>query len=149
MQDELAVRRVIEAYADAVTRRDAAAYGAMYAPEAVWIVGPPVDRRVEGRDAIVAELSSEIARLDFFVFTAANIVVSVTGDTASSRSTVHEVGRAMEGAGPGLPAMEVRALYEDELRRDGDGWVFTKRRYSILYLDTTVPAGQAFPLTAS
>ncbi|MCV7281772.1 nuclear transport factor 2 family protein [Mycolicibacterium flavescens] len=149
MHDELAVRRVIEGYADAVTRRDSAAYGAMYAPDAVWIVGPPIDRRVSGRDAIVAELSGEIARLDFFVFTAANIVVHVDGDTATSRSTVHEVGRAAEGAPPGIPAMEVRALYEDELRRDGDGWVFTTRRYSVLYLDTTVPVGQAFPLTMS
>lgn len=146
MHDELAVRRVIEGYADAVTRRDWTTYGQMYAPDALWIVGPPVDRRVEGRDAIVAELSTEIARLDFFVFTVSNIVISVHGDTATSRSTVHELGRAAEGAGPGLPAMDVHALYDDELRRDGDRWVFTKRRYSILYLDTNIPTGQAFPL---
>lgn len=146
LRDEVAVRRVIEGYADAVTGRDVQAYGAMYARDAVWIVGPPIDRRVEGRDAIVAELSGEIARLDFFVFTVGNIVVSVAGDVATCRSTVHEVGRAAAGAAPGLPAMEVRARYDDELRRDGDGWVFTKRRYSILYLDTNIPTGQAFPI---
>lgn len=147
LRDEAAVRHVIEGYADAVTRRDAQAYGAMYAPEAVWVVGPPIDRRVEGREAIVAELSGEIARLDFFVFTVGNIVISISGDVATSRSTVHEVGRAAEGAPPGLPAMEVHARYDDELRREGDHWVFTKRHYSILYLDTNIPTGQAFPIT--
>lgn len=121
LRDEAAVRRFVEGYADAVTCRDPQTYGAMYAPDAVWIVGPPIDRRVEGRDAIVAELSGEIARLDFFVFTVANIVISVSGDVATSRSTVHEIGRAAEGAPPGLPAMEVRARYDDTLRRDGDG----------------------------
>jgi uncharacterized protein (TIGR02246 family) len=146
MTDEAAVRRVIEGYADAVTHRDVDAYAAMYAPDAVWVVGPPIDRHVEGRDAIVAELSTEIARLDFFVFTVGNIVISVDGDVATSRSTVHELGRAREDAPPGLPAMEVRATYDDELRRDGDRWVFAQRKYSIFYLDTNVPTGQAFPI---
>ncbi len=147
MTDEAAVRRVVEGYADAVTHRDTEAYAAMYAPDAVWVVDPPIDRRVEGRDAIVAELSSEIARLEFFVFMVSNIVISVQGDVATSRSTVHELGRAREDAPPGLPAMEVRATYTDELRRDGDRWVFTKRKYSIFYLDTSIPTGQAFPIS--
>lgn len=144
MHGEFAVRQVIEAYADAVTRRDPQAYGALYAPDAEWVVSPPADRHVVGRDAIVAELRREIDRFDFFVFTVANIVVSVNGDTATARSTAHELGRAADGSGPGLPAMDVWARYDDELRREGDGWVFTRRRYTILYLDTTVPAGQSF-----
>jgi ketosteroid isomerase-like protein len=147
LRSEVVVRRVIEGYADAVTRRDAVSYGAMYAPEAVWTIGPPIDQRIEGRDAIVAELSSQIARLDFFVFTVSNIVISVQDDIAHSRATVHELGRATEGAPPpGLPAMNVHALYDDQLRRDGDRWLFTARRYSILYLDTNIPAGQAFSI---
>lgn len=138
LRSEAAIRRVIEGYADAVTRRDVATYSSMYAPDAVWTIGPPVDQRIEGRDAIVAELTSQISRLDFFVFTVSNI--------ARSRATVHELGRAAEGAPPGLPAMNLRALYDDELRRDGNRWVFAARRYSILYLDTDVPAGQVFPI---
>lgn len=43
--------------------------------------------------------------------------------------------------------MNLYALYDDELRRDGDRWVFAARRYSILYLDTDAPAGQSFPIT--
>jgi ketosteroid isomerase-like protein len=146
LRSEVVVRRVIEAYADAVTRRDAVTYGAMYTPEAVWTIGPPIDQRIEGREAIVAELSSQIARLDFFVFTVSNVVISVQDDIAHSRATIHELGRAAEGAPPGLSAINVHALYDDQLRRDGDRWLFTARRYSILYLDTDIPAGQAFSI---
>jgi hypothetical protein len=118
----------------------------MYALDAVWTIGPPIDRRVEGRDAIVAELASQIARLGYFVFTVVNIVISVHDEIAHSRATVHEVGRASEGAAPGLPALNVHTLYDDVLRRDGDSWVFASRKYSILYVDTDVPTGQAFPI---
>lgn len=149
LRDEAAVRRVIEGYADAITRRDVAAFGALYATDAVWTIGPPVDRRVEGREAIIAELATPIAATDFLIFTVSNIVISVHDDIALSRATVHEFGRFADGgAAFGVPGMDVRALYQDELRRDGDSWLFTKRKYSILYADnTTVPAGMAFPLT--
>lgn len=110
LRREAAVRRVIEGYADAVTRRDVATYAAMYAPDAVWTIGPPVDQRIEGRDAIVAELSSQISRLDFFLFTVSNIVVSVHDEIAHSRATVHELGRAAEGAPRTRGHEPVRAL---------------------------------------
>ncbi|WP_281252824.1 nuclear transport factor 2 family protein [Mycobacterium arosiense] len=147
LRRESAVRHVLESYADAVTRRDTATYSALYAPDAVWTIGPPVDQRVEGRDAIVARVSARIANLDFFVFTVGNIVISVQGDVAHCRSTVHELGRAAEGSDPKLPpAQNLYAIYDDELRRDGDRWLFTARRFTFLYRGTEVPTGQAFPI---
>ena len=146
--DQAAVRAVVEGCADGVTRGDPAAFGAFFAPEAVWTVGPPMERHVEGKDAIVAALAAPIAAMDFLIFTVSNFVISVDGDVAHSRATVHEYGRFSDGGKAyGVPALDVHALYDDELRRDGDGWLFTKRKYTFLYVDAaSVPAGQAFPL---
>lgn len=147
LRNEAAVRHVLESYADAVTRRDTATYSALYAPDAVWTIGPPVDQQVKGREAIVARVAARIANLDFFVFTVSNIVISVQDDVAHCRSTVHEIGRAAEGSDPGLPpAQNLYAMYDDELRRDGDRWLFTARRFTFLYRDTKVPTGQSFSI---
>lgn len=147
LRSEAAVRHVLESYADAVTRRDVASYSSLYAPDAIWTIGPPVGQQVHGRDAIVARVSARIAHLDFFVFTISNMVISVQDDIAHCRSTVHEIGRAAEGSDPGLPpAQNVYALYDDELRRDGTRWLFTARKFTFLYRDMEVPTGQSFPI---
>lgn len=148
LRSEAAVRHVVESYADAVTRRDEATYSSLYAPDAVWTIGPPVDQQVKGRDAIIARVSARISKLDFFVFIVSNVVISVQDDIAHCRSTVHEIGRATDGSDPGLPhAQNVYALYDDELRRDGNRWLFTARKFTFLYRDTTeVPPGQSFSI---
>jgi ketosteroid isomerase-like protein len=147
LRDEAAVRRVVESYADAIIRRDAATYGALYAPDAVWTIGPPVGEQVEGRDAIVRFLTDHIATMDLLIFTVTNIVISVEDRIAHSRATVHEFGRVADGSA--VSVVNVRALYEDTLQRNGDSWWFTERKYSILFVDNgDAAAGQVFPTDA-
>jgi ketosteroid isomerase-like protein len=147
LRDEAAVRRVVESYADAIIRRDAATYGALYAPDAVWTIGPPVGEQVEGRDAIVRFLTDHIATMDLLIFTVTNIVISVEDGIAHSRATVHEFGRVADGSA--VSVVNVRALYEDTLQRNGDSWWFTERKYSILFVDNgDAAAGQVFPTDA-
>jgi ketosteroid isomerase-like protein len=140
LRDEASIRRVEECYADAITRRDAATYGALYAPDAVWTIGPPADQRIEGRDAIVAYLSGHIATMDFIVFTVSNFVISVDDEIAHSRATVHEYGQITQGST--ALSVHVFALYEDKLRRAGDSWLFIDRKYSILHVETAEKAVQ-------
>jgi ketosteroid isomerase-like protein len=147
LRDEAAVRRIVESYADAIIRRDAATYGALYAPDAVWTLAPPVDERVEGRDAIVRFLTERIATMDLLIFTVTNIVISVENHIAHSRATVHEFGRVTDGSP--VSVVNVHALYEDTLQRNGDSWWFTERKYSIMFVDNgDAAAGQVFPTDA-
>jgi ketosteroid isomerase-like protein len=144
LRDELAVRRVVEGYSDAVNCRDSAAYAALFDHEAVWTLGAPMNRRIEGRASIVRYLDSVLGAMDFMVQMVHNVMVTIDGDTAHSRATVREVGRAADGGKASrIPALSVLALYEDELRRSGNRWRFVTRRFSIIYYDHEMPPGIA------
>lgn len=66
-------------------------------------------------------------------------VIDITGDTATSRCFVNEIARGKDGR-----ANFSLAVYEDELVRRPDGWVFIKRDYKVLYLDTAPLTGDAY-----
>ena len=145
LADEAAIRDLLARYSDAISRRDYKAWGDCWAEDAVWELGPPINGRHEGREAIVKEGSMTVDSLEVFVQMIHNVVISVDGDRGRTRATYHEFARAGDGPAP-FPAIADYALYEDEVRRDADDrWRFVRRRYAVVYFDTTRPPGDSWP----
>lgn len=122
LEDVAAIRALHDRYADAVNRRDADAWGALWAEDAVWDL---MGTRVEGRAAIVGLWSQAMAGFAFVGFFSQAGAISVAGDRAEGRVWTHEVLENADG--------ERRPLgrYDDQyVKRDG-GWLFAERRFSL------------------
>lgn len=138
--DEMAIRQRVGRFADAANRVDGDAFARLWAEDAVWTIGPPVDARFDGRHAITeAFLGLLRTRWEFFVQLPSAIVVDIDGDEAKARCYVNEIARAQDGTGNFN-----LAVYRDHLVRSGPGWVFQRRDYDVLYLDQSPLQGAAF-----
>jgi uncharacterized protein (TIGR02246 family) len=120
--DVAAIRALHDLYADAVNRREAQAWGALWAEDAVWDL---MGTKVEGRAAIVGLWQGAMAGFAFVGFFSQVGAIAVSGDRAEGRVWTHEVLENAEG--------ERRPLgrYDDHyVKRDG-GWQFAERRFSL------------------
>lgn len=125
IEDRIAIRERIEAYSDAVFRRDADDWAECWAEDAIWQVG---ESRAEGRAAIRElwlQLMSGFEMAGMYVTHAA---VAIDTDVADARSYLLELLRGVDGS-----ERVVSGRYDDRLRRDVDGdWRFVSRSYSVL-----------------
>jgi hypothetical protein len=120
--DFVGVQTLVHRYVEAVIERDGVRWGACWAPDAVWELGP--DRRVEGREAIVDLWRSAMAGFTtvFQVVHTGEVRYGATTNEASGRWYINEwFSRANGTAGMLL------AHYDDEYERTDDGWLFTRR----------------------
>lgn len=125
LQDELAVRALVERYADAVNRRDAADWAVLWTDDGVWEV---FGTEIEGRDAVVAAWSAAMQRFSFVFHVVHSAVIEVRGDRATGRWTVSEQLVDAKGE-PGI----LLALYHDDYRRQAGAWRIARRRLEPLY----------------
>jgi uncharacterized protein (TIGR02246 family) len=124
-EDELAIRDLIERYADAVNRRDASDWGALWTHDGVWEV---FGGAIAGRDAVVATWSGAMQGFPFVFHLAHSAVIEVAGDAARGRWTISE--QLVDAAGR---AQTLLALYHDEYRREPGGWRIARRRLEPKY----------------
>lgn len=128
--DELAVRRLLGAYGDAVTRRAWDEVVAMFVP------GCPVEldlrdagtRRLEGGEAVAAFIGGALERFSFFEIALLNVVVDVDpeGGRATGRAYTWELRQLADGD----RWSDAFGLYRDRYVRTDDGWRFAERRYA-------------------
>ena len=76
-EDQIAIRALIDSYSDAVFRRDAQAWGATWAEDAVWNLA---GTEVRGRDAIVGLWTQAMSGFPFVAFFAQIGQLAITGD---------------------------------------------------------------------
>ena len=134
--DELAIRALAYAFADAVNRRDAAAFESLWDENGVWDIGAPLHSRANGPANIAAHMIELAEPLEFFVQQVHCGVVVIDGDHATARWSVQETGRSRSN-GP----YNNHAFYEDQLvKRDG-AWRFARRSYRYVWLDLKSPIG--------
>lgn len=113
--DELAIRALAYTFADAVNRRDTAAFESPIGQGRVWEIGAPLHSIANGAANIAAHMIELAEPLEFFVQLEHNGVVAIDGDQATARWSVQETGRTRNN-GP----YNNHAFYEDELvKRDG------------------------------
>jgi uncharacterized protein (TIGR02246 family) len=120
-RDEIA--ELVHRYADAVVRFDGEQWGACWAPDAHWVLGP--GREVTGRDAIVALWNKAMTTFAAVVQNALNgeVHVDEAAGTASGRWYVMEHFRRGDGE-PGI----LLAHYDDTYVRVDGRWLFASRR---------------------
>jgi ketosteroid isomerase-like protein len=127
-EDRLAIRELIDAYADAVCRCDAADWGAVWTQDAVWrLPDYPEIGEVRGRDAIVAMWIEAMKHYPGIIFIATPGAIAVDGDRATARSYTSEV------YDQGGVTRRDRGRYDDELVRTDEGWRFASRSFRKLH----------------
>lgn len=123
-EDRLALRELLETYADAVTRRDPRDWGATWAENAEWSLPDyPEIGTTKGRAAIVAMWTEAMKAYPGIMFEAWPGSIEVSGDTATMRSYTAEVYDR-----DGLTLRD-RGVYEDKCVKIGGVWLFKSRSF--------------------
>jgi uncharacterized protein (TIGR02246 family) len=123
-EDRQAIRELLETYADAVTQRDAAAWGATWAEDGDWAMPDyPEFPPQHGRDAIVTLWVEAMKAYPGVMFEAWPGSIEIDGDFATVRSYTSEV------YDQGELTMRDRGVYDDTcVKRDGK-WQFKSRTF--------------------
>lgn len=119
-----AIRQLHDLYADAVFRRDAAAWGALWTEDASWSL---MGMQVAGRDAIVALWEKAMAGFAFVAFFVQPASTIIAGSEAEGRIFTHEVLETHEGT-QSRPV----GRYEDRYRLEAGQWRFSHRNFTLL-----------------
>jgi len=128
IEADMAIRDLVYRYADAVCRRDEAAWGATWAADGVWqLPGAP---RMEGREAIVGLWVNAMSGFPFVAQTVNYGILEIDDDTASGRWYLTENLKFADGGG-----MFNIGCYQDRYVKQDGRWLFAERHYAVLYND--------------
>ena len=130
LEDRMAIREVLESYADAVNRVDEELWASLWVEDSHWDLSHyPELGIVEGKEAIVKlwrDAMPSYPKLNFFIGIGSIIV---DGDRADARVYVSEVYEE-----PGtLKDKRARACYNDRLVRRGGQWLLQSRSFTIIH----------------
>ena len=131
--DYIAIRRLQDAYADAVSRRAFDEFHDLFLPAApVMIELPGGTREVVGPADFGRYVEKRIADLEFFQFVILNAVVeiAVDGDHDRAQGRMHMCELRQDRAGGRATALY--GLYRDEYAVLDGRWWFAHRRFSPL-----------------
>jgi len=121
-EDRVAIRELLDAYSDAVSRSDADDWAATWAEDAVWSLPDyPEIGEVRGKTAIVETWKAAMAQHPGVVFVSVIAAILVDGDRASVRSWTPEVYDRN-----GLTRLG-RGCYEDICVKQDGKWLFESR----------------------
>jgi uncharacterized protein (TIGR02246 family) len=124
ISDQLAIRALHDTYADAVFRRDASAWAALWADDAQWDL---MGMAVSGRDAIGSTWSGAMANYAFVAFFSQPGAIEITGDAASGRVYTNEVLEGLDGS-----VARPVGQYDDIYVRRDTHWLYQRRIFRIL-----------------
>jgi ketosteroid isomerase-like protein len=139
--DHLAIHDLVARFDDAVNRRDAAEFGRLWAPDAVWEIGDPRPMRIGGAEAILSTWRGMIDGTRWLFRGSFAGVVTLDGDRGVGRWPCIETGVFADGE-----SYDNRALYEDIYVREEGRWLFGHRRYLYLWLSSETLRGAAVRL---
>ncbi len=123
-EDRLAIRELLETYADAVTRHDAVAWGATWAEDGEWSLPDyPELGTTKGRQAIVAMWTEAMKSYPGIMFEAWPGSIEIDGNRATVRSYTAEV------YDQGEVTMRDRGVYEDVCVKVDGRWLFKSRSF--------------------
>lgn len=127
--DHLAVRRLLDAYADVVCQREWSRLGDLFDPSieiTVAVAGrDPIE--FSGPAAFASFVEPAVARFDFFLFQILNAHIEFTDeDRAIGRTFMTEIRQA------GGEFSRVYGRYDDSFTRTDGRWWFRERSYRTL-----------------
>jgi uncharacterized protein (TIGR02246 family) len=124
-ENELAIRELVERYADAVNRRDAADWAALWTADGVWeVFGAPI----AGREAVVNAWRQAMNGFPFVFHLVHPAVIEVVGNSAREGWTISEQLVDTNGR----PVL-LLALYHDDYRRESGAWRIARWRLEPKY----------------
>ena len=133
--DELAIRALAQAYADAVNRRDAEGMAAVLTPDGI-IEKPGYGDPVQGREKILKRYRRLQREREFLCQMIHSGVVHVDGDWAIARWWFSEIKKPI-GDGDWQTMIGV---YQDEVVHLPEGWRLS-RRVQRTVMERKLPAG--------
>ena len=137
--DAREIRALVARYLEAVSRFDATMLATTWAADGQWHVGP---RTVVGLDAIVELWKQIVGRYESrIVQLMVDSQVQAAAGGATGRFTFLEFARK---AGESRDHVEV-GRYADTFARENGQWVFSQRRFTLIYRGWTAP-GEFFPI---
>ncbi len=122
-----AIADLVHAYADAVCRRDVAAWSATWAADGVWEIGRGP---VVGAAEITAAFERAMGLFEAVVQVALNgtATVDATAGTGSGRWYMQEFARTVSGK-----RLQYLGFYDDTYVHTSAGWRFASRTLTWLY----------------
>jgi len=130
LEDRVAIRELLEAYADAVCVVDADAWGATWAEDGVWeLPDYPEIGKITGKANIVAAWTVAMAHYPGIIFVSTPGSIVVTGDRAVVRSYTSEV---FDDQASGKTTRD-RGRYDDLVVRRNGQWLFKTRCFKKLH----------------
>lgn len=125
VEDRLAIRERIEAYSDAVFRRDAEAWIANWGDEAVWRLP---GHEISGKPQIQAAWTQAMESYSLAGFFATPGMIAIDGASAKARVYTQEVLVGRDGK-----VLRIVGVYDDRLAKTSGAWLFTERSYTVLH----------------
>jgi uncharacterized protein (TIGR02246 family) len=131
-EDRLAIRELLEAYADAVTHHDPDAWGATWADDGEWSLPDyPEIGTTRGREAIVAMWIEAMKAYPGIMFEAWPGSIEIDGDSAVMRSYTSEI-YDRDGQ-----TLRDRGLYQDTCVKVEGKWLFKSRSFRNIHRQQT------------
>lgn len=129
VDDRLAIRELLDTYADGVNQRSAEIWASTWAEDSVWnLPVVPGMEEVTGKANIV-DAWNESMKLFPFVFMAQTVgEIIVDGDSAVVRCYTSEVATMADGT-----EIRPRGQYNDKLKRINGQWLFVQRSFNVLH----------------
>ena len=122
-EDRLAIRELIDAYGDAVCRRNADDWVMNWAPDGVWFLR---GNEIRGHAALRDTWLKAMAAYSFIGFSSYPGAIAVNGDTARVRVQTNEWLTTVEGR-----TRRQHGTYEDRLVKIGGHWHFAQRSFTV------------------
>lgn len=113
--------------ADATVMNDVDRLAGLFTDDAVVRV-PDLGIEWVGLDQIRAGSKQVTAEMKTFVQNSHPGAVDITGDTATGRDFIFELGNRNDGSTVGN-----HAIFHDHYRRTSEGWKFSERTYEVLH----------------
>ena len=133
LEDRLRIIEVTHRYCWALDSKSWDLLDEVFLPDATADLRSPL---LEGREAIKQRISRAIDPLDLTQHTVTNHLVTVDGDTATSRTYLHSQHKRAAAEGGELYVIAGR--YEDEWRRTPEGWRISFRRLVVTWSEGNV-----------
>lgn len=123
-EDRLAIRELYGTYADCAFRQDRAGFLACWSADGTW--STPFGE-VSGQQELSAQWDTIWQTMQSMGFFTEIGSIAVAGDHATARAWCREILNLPDGR-----IRKIVGRYDDELRREADGWRFVRRTYAVL-----------------
>ena len=137
ISDRIAIQELVHRYCDALCQRDLGALLDTFTNDGIWDIG---QGPVVGRDALSDKFCKVFELFDHVIQLSHNGEVKLDGSTAQGRWYMTEYGLTAKGR-----RTFYIAHYDDEYRRTGDGWRFSRRKGDWHYQDAPDLSGHFGP----